>query len=166
MSHVEIADQREIHAEGVRFRDLDAGNGGIHHDLPGCGIDLGEQFRDPLELFGIVVDHENRGLRPVIPPHVGEVLFDAAFHLADEAELASIGEQRGGEFARILRGEVFQLEHSTLGLSIESLHASEFLLRVDVDELAFLDPSETVGLENGVHRFVERHVEQVRTDHR
>ncbi len=166
LGDVEVADQGEVDAEGILFGHLDAGDRRVDHDLLRRSVDLGEQFGDAFESIGIVVDHEDRRLRPAVAAHGAEVLLDAAGDLADEAELSAIGEQRRGEFAGVLGGEVFELEHAALGLAIEGLHAGELLLRVDIDELAFLDPAEAVGLEDGVERLVERHVEEVRTDDR
>ena len=166
LGDVEIAHDREVDTEGVVLRDLDARDGRIDHDLPWRGVDLTEEFGDPVELVGIVVDHENRRLGPVVPAHVAEVSFDSAGDLADEAQLAPVREKRGREFTRVPRGEVLEFEHAALGLAIEGLHASELLLGVDVDELAFFDPSESVRLQDGVQRLLEGDVEEIRADHR
>ena len=166
LGDVEIAHDREVDTEGVVLRDLDARDGRVDHDLPRRGVDLTEEFGDPVELVGIVVDHENRRLGPVVPTHVAEVSFDSAGDLADEAQLAPVREKRGREFTRVPRGEVLEFEHAALGLAIEGLHASELLLRVDVDELAFFDPPESVRLQDGVERLLEGDVEEIRADHR
>ena len=163
---VEISHDREVDAEGILFDHGDARDGRIDHDLPRRGVDLCDEFGDAFEAVRVVVDHENRGLRPVVPTHVAQIPLDASRNLADETELAALRKQRGGEFTRVTSGEMFELEHSTLGLAIERLHSGELLLRVDEDEFPFLDPSESVGLQNGVEGLLERDVEEVRSDHR
>ena len=61
---------------------------------------------------------------------------------------------------------MFEFEHAALGLTIQRLHSSEFFLRVDVNEFSFLNPTESVGLQNGIKRLLECHVEEIGGDNR
>ena len=163
---VEISHDREIDAEGILFLDGDTGDRRVHHDLAGCRVDLRDEFRDPFEAIRIIVDDENRGLGPGVATHVAQIPLDASRNLADETELASVRQQRHGEFTRVASRKMFEFEHAALGLTIQRLHSSEFFLRVDVNEFSFLNPTESVGLQNGIKRLLECHVEEIGGDNR
>ncbi len=164
VGQVQVGEHREVNTKSVGLGQAGLEDGGLDQHLLRTGVQLFDHREDLLDVFRVIADDQRVLMRGLVRPAVGQGRLEPVFTLAGQRDGPVAGKQRADKRRSVGGVDVVQANDLVRQLAVLFFELSQFIRRVDVDELPFFAVTETVSVKDGVQCLVEVHAVEVGRD--